>query len=145
VAEELLRALPVWPVLECESARAAEGGVQGGGEEARHGQMLREFQVAGRFAARSDWQADLGDFDREVDRAVRTIAFGDQGGAGADGEARRPTGEQGGRQACRPKASAVNFPSMTRRYRPPRGFLTIAQQGNLNRRKRREQRRKETG
>ena len=57
------------------------------------------------------------DFEREVDRDVRTIAFDDQGGAGADGEARRPIGEQGGRQACRHKASAVNFPSMTRRYR----------------------------
>jgi len=29
--------------LECESARAAEGGVQGGGEEARHGEVLRSF------------------------------------------------------------------------------------------------------
>jgi len=33
----------------------------------------------------------------------------------ADGEARRPIGEQDGRQAQRHKASAVNFPSMTRR------------------------------
>jgi hypothetical protein len=38
-----------------KSARAAEGGVQGGGEEARHGEVLRSFRVAGRFAARSDW------------------------------------------------------------------------------------------
>src|SRR5580700_12080574 len=57
-----------------------------------------------------------GDFEREVDRDIRTIALDDQGGAGADGEARRPIGEQGGRQARRHKASAVNFPSMTRRY-----------------------------
>ena len=98
-------------VQECESARAAEGGVQGGGEEARHGEVLRSFRVAGRFAARSDWQADLGDFEREVDRDVRTIALDDQGGAGADGEARRPIGEQGGRQARRHKASAVSFPA----------------------------------
>src|SRR5439155_10932483 len=90
VAEELLLALPDGRVLECGSARAAEGGVQGGGEEARHGEVLRSFRVAGRFAARSDWQADLGDFEREVDRDVRTIALDDQGGAGADGEARRP-------------------------------------------------------
>src|SRR6202035_2376054 len=116
VAEELLLALPDGRVLECESARAAEGGVQGGGEEARHGEVLRSFRVAGRFAARGDWQADLGDFEREVDRDVRTIALDDQGGAGADGEARRPVGKQGGRQARRHKASAVNFPSMTRRY-----------------------------
>src|SRR5262249_2404925 len=75
VAEELLRALPVWPGVECESTRAAEGSVQGGGEEARHGEMLRELQVAGRFAPRRDWQADLGDFERAVDRDVRTIAF----------------------------------------------------------------------
>jgi hypothetical protein len=34
-----------------------------------------------------------------VDRDVRTIALDDQGGAGADGEAKRPIGEQGGRQA----------------------------------------------
>ncbi len=47
----------------------------------------------------------------EVDRDVRTIALDDQGGAGADGEARRPIGEQGGRQARRHKASAVNFRS----------------------------------
>src|SRR6516164_5951336 len=117
VAEELLLALPDGRVLECESARAAEGGVQGGGEEARHGEVLRSFRVAGRFAARSDWQADLGDFEREVDQDVRTIALDNQGGAGADGEAGRPVGEQGGRQARRHKASAVNFPSMTRRYR----------------------------
>src|SRR6267154_585696 len=87
VAEELLLALPDGRVLECESARAAEGGVQGGGEEARHGEVLRSFRLAGRFAARSDWQADLGDFEQEVDRDVRTIALDDQGGAGADGEA----------------------------------------------------------
>jgi hypothetical protein len=77
------------------------------GEEARHGEVLRSFRVAGGFAARSDWQVDLGDFKREVDRDVRTIALDDQGGAGADGEARRPIGEQGGRQARRHKASAV--------------------------------------
>src|SRR5580693_7634059 len=117
VAEELLLALPDGRVLECKSARAAEGSVQGGGEEARHGEVLRSFRVARRFAARSDWQADLGDFEREVDRDVRTIALDDQGGAGADGEARRPIDEQGGRQARRHKASTVNFPSMTRRYR----------------------------
>src|SRR5882672_3217133 len=115
VAEELLLALPDGRVLESESARAAEGGVQGGGEEARHGEVLRSFRVAGRFAARSDWQADLGDFEREVDRDVRTIALDDQGGAGAEVEAKRPIDEQGGRQARRHKASAVNFPSMTRR------------------------------
>jgi hypothetical protein len=68
--------------------------------------VLRSFRVAGRFAARSDWQADLGDFEREVDRDVRAIALDDQGGAGADGEARRPIGEQGGRQTRRHKASA---------------------------------------
>src|SRR5262249_53330138 len=92
----LLLALPDGRVLGCESARAAEGGVQGGGEEARHGEVLRSFRVAGRFAARSDWQADRGDFEREVDRALRTIAFDDQGGAGADDEARRPIGAQCG-------------------------------------------------
>src|SRR5882724_9299933 len=91
LTEELLRALPVWPVPECESARAVEGGVQGGGEEARHGEVLRSFRVAGRFAARSDWQADLRDFEREVDRDVRTIALDDQGGAGAEVDAGCPT------------------------------------------------------
>ena len=112
VAEELLLALPDGSVLECESTRAVEGGVQGDGEEARHGEVLRSFRVAGRFAARSDWQADLGDFEREVDRDVRTIALDDQGGAGAEGEARLPVGKQGGRQARRTKASAVKFPDM---------------------------------
>ena len=77
--------------------------------------MLRSFRVAGLLAARSDWQADLGDFEREVDRDVRTIALDEPSGAGADGEARRPIGEQDGRQAQQHKASAVNFPSMTRR------------------------------
>src|SRR5215471_15869060 len=108
VAEELLLALPDGRVLECESARAAEAGVQSGGEEARYGEVLRSFRVAGRFAARSDWQADLGDFGREVDRDVRTIALDDQGGAGADGEAKRPLGGQGGGQERRKKATAVN-------------------------------------
>src|SRR6516225_7006747 len=64
--------------------------------------------------------------DREVDRDVRTIALDDQGGAGADGEARRPIGEQGGRQARRHKASAVNFPSMTRRYRATTFSIAVA-------------------
>jgi len=50
-----------------------------------HSNNLRSFQVAGRFAPRSDWQADLGDFEREMDRDVRTIAFNDQGGAGRFG------------------------------------------------------------
>src|SRR3979490_243145 len=103
VAEELLLALPDGRILECESARAAEGGVQGGGEEARHGEVLHSFRVAGRFAARSDWQADLSDFEREMDRDVRTIALDDQGGTGAEGEGGRPIGEQGGRQARRRK------------------------------------------
>ena len=35
--------LPDGRVLECESARAAEGGVQGRGEQARHGEVLRSF------------------------------------------------------------------------------------------------------
>src|SRR5580693_10785901 len=87
IAEELLLALSDGRVLECESARAAEGGVCGGGEEARHGEVLRSFRVAGRFAARSDWPADLGDFKREVERDVRTIALDDQGGPSADNEA----------------------------------------------------------
>src|SRR5215813_8608200 len=111
VAEELLLAVPDGRVLEYESAQTAEGGVHGGGEETRHGEVLRSFRVAGRFAARSDWQADLRDFEREVDRDVRTIALDDQGWASADGEARRPIGEQSGHQARRHKASAVNFPA----------------------------------
>src|SRR5258708_21092790 len=110
VAEELLFALPDGRVLECESARATEGGVQGGGEEARHGKVLRSFRVAGRFAARSDWQADLADFEREMDRDVRTIALDDQGGTGAEGEASH---HQRARWA--PSAStqsvSVNFPN----------------------------------
>src|SRR5208283_3899572 len=122
VAKELLLALPDGRVLECESARAVEGGV----EEARHGRVLRSFQVAGRFAAPSDRQADLGDFEREVDRDVRTNALEDQGGAGEDGEARRPIGEQGGRQARRHKASAVNLSSMTRRYRATTFSIAVA-------------------
>ena len=93
-------------------ARAAEGRVQGGGEEARHGEVLRSFRVARRFAAPSDWQADLGDFEREVDRDVRTIAIEDQGWAGSEDEeceAKRPI-KQGGRQTRQHKASAVNLP-----------------------------------
>src|SRR4051812_698924 len=101
VAEELLFALPDGRVLECESARGAEGGVPGGGEEARYGEVLRPLRGAGRFTARSDWQADLGDFERAVDRDVRTIALADQGG--------RQIGEQGGRQARRREAPAVTF------------------------------------
>src|SRR5262249_17072042 len=93
----------------CWSTRPAESGVQGGGEEARHGEMLRSFRVVGRLAARSDWQADLSNFEREVDRDIRTIAHNDQGRAGADGEARYFIREQRGRQASRHKASAVNF------------------------------------
>src|SRR5262249_21374220 len=87
VAEELLLALPDGRVLGFESARAVEDGVQGSGQEARHGEVLRSFRVAGRFAARSDRQTDLGHFEREVDRDIRTIALEDQSRAGADGEA----------------------------------------------------------
>ncbi len=50
-------------VLQSELTGAVEGGVQSGGEEAGHGEMLRSFRVAGRFAAGSDWHADLGDFE----------------------------------------------------------------------------------
>jgi hypothetical protein len=60
---------------------------------------VRQFRVAGRFAARSDWHSDLGVFERAVDRDARLIAFDDQGEAGQEGEARRPIGEQGGCQA----------------------------------------------
>jgi hypothetical protein len=49
VAEELLLAVPDGRVLEREAARAVEGGVQGGGEEARYGEVLRPFRVARRF------------------------------------------------------------------------------------------------
>src|SRR5215510_11131978 len=117
VAEKLLLALPDGRVLECESARAAEGGVQGGGEEARHGGSVAFISSRRTICRSKRLAADLGVFEREVDRDVRTIALDDQGGAGADGEARCPIGEQGGRQARRHEASAVNFPSMTRRYR----------------------------
>jgi len=131
VAEELLLALLVWRVLECGSARAVEGGVQGGREEARYGEVVRSFRVTGRFAARSDWQADLGDLEREVDRDVRTITLEDQGRTGADGEATRSVvepligeqeggepfvSEQGGRQARRHKASATLVTVAPSRY-----------------------------
>ena len=86
-----------WSARQLEQLKAA---FKAAGEEARHGEVLRSFRVAGRFAARRDWQADLGDFEREVDRDVRTIALDDQGGPGAGGEARRPMGEQGGRQGA---------------------------------------------
>src|ERR1700746_2602730 len=39
-----------------------------------------------------------------------------QGGDGKMGKAGPPPGDKGGRQAHRHKASAVNFPSMPRRY-----------------------------
>jgi hypothetical protein len=109
------------------------GGVQGGGEEARHGEMLRKFQVAGRFAARSDWQTDLGDFERGVDRNVRTIAFEDQGGA--ESEATRTIGEQGGRQARQHKASTVNFTTMIRRTGKPAAGFYAERSTSLVRRK----------
>ena len=102
-----------WSPSQLEQLKAA---FKAEGRKLDMGEVLRSFRVAGRFAARSDWQADLGDFEREVDRDVRTIALDDQSGAGAVGEARRPIGEQGSRQARRHKASGVNFPSMTRRY-----------------------------
>src|SRR5262249_19120520 len=117
VAEELLLALPHGSVLECESSRATEEGVPGGGKEAPYGRMLRSFQNAGRFAAGRDWQADRGDFEREVDRDVRTITPEDQGGPSEGGEARRFIGEESGLQARRHKASAVNFPGLTRQCR----------------------------
>ena len=79
-----------WSASQLEQLKAA---FKAAGKKLDMGGVLRSFQVAGRFAARSDWQADLGDFEREVDRDVRTIALDDQGGAGADGEARRPIGE----------------------------------------------------
>jgi hypothetical protein len=53
VAEELLLALPDGRVLECESARAAEGGVQGGGEEARHGKCWQATDAAALTAPRN--------------------------------------------------------------------------------------------
>src|SRR6267154_733455 len=116
VAEELLLALPDGRVLECESARAAEGGVQGGGEEARHGEVLRSFRVAGRFAARSDWQADLGDFEREVDRDVRTIALNDQGGGRRRWRSKAPHRRARWPPSASTQSVGGKLPSMTRRY-----------------------------
>src|SRR5262249_18771693 len=114
VAEKLLLILFDGRLLERESARAVESGVQGGRQKARHGQMLLSLRVAGRPAAPCDWQADLGDFEREVDRDVRTNALNDQGGAGAEGEAREPIGEQSGHQTLRHKTSAVRLPNIAR-------------------------------
>jgi len=78
--------------------------------------MTGEPRKKGELAARIDWHANLGDFERAVDRVLRTIAFEYRSGAGADGEARLPIGEQGCRQPRRHKASTVNLPSRTRRY-----------------------------
>jgi len=49
--------------------------------------QLQQLKVAFKAAGKK-----LGNFEREVDRDVRTITLDDQGGAGADGEARRPIG-----------------------------------------------------
>jgi hypothetical protein len=59
------------------------------GQEARHGGSVVFILSRRTIAARSHWQADLSDFKREVDRDVRTITLDDQGGAGAEGKARR--------------------------------------------------------
>ena len=69
-------------------------------------EVLRPFRDAGRPAARSDRQADLGDLEREVDRDLRTVAPDDQGGSGEEGEGERP-GEQGRLQARQHEASAA--------------------------------------
>jgi hypothetical protein len=102
-----------WSASQLEQLKAA---FKAAGKKLDMGKCCVHFQ-SGRFAARSDWQADLGDFQREVDRDVRTIALDDQGGAGAEGEAKRLIGEQGGHHARRHKASPVDVPSITRRYR----------------------------
>ncbi len=101
-----------WSASQLEQLRAA---FKAAGKKLDMGKCCVHFRVAGRFAARSNWQADLGYFEREVDRDVRTVALDDQGRAGEDGEARPRIGEQSGRQARRHNASAVNFPIMTRR------------------------------
>ena len=103
-----------WSARQFEQLKAA---FKAAGKKLGHGEVLRSFQVAGRFAARTDWQADRGDFERRMDRDVRTIALDDQGGAGAQGEGGCPIREQGGRQTRRYKASAVSFPSLIRRFR----------------------------
>ena len=82
-----------WSANQLEQLKAA---FKAAGKKLDMGKCCVHFASAGRFAARSDWQANLGDFEREVDRDVRTIALDDQGGPSADGEAGRPIGEQGG-------------------------------------------------
>src|SRR5215471_21780113 len=86
-----------WSASQLKRLKAA-------GKKLDMGKCCVHFRIAGRFAARTDWQADLGDFEREVDRDVRTIALADQGGAGAESEARRRIGGQAGSQARRRKA-----------------------------------------
>jgi hypothetical protein len=56
--------------------------------------QLEELKAAFKAAGKKLY---IGDFEREVDRDVRTIALDDQGRASEDGEARRPIGGQGGR------------------------------------------------
>jgi hypothetical protein len=91
------------------ASRAAKGSVQGDGEKARHGEVVRSFRVAGRFAARSDCKlisAISSEKWIETYEQSRLMTK-----AGADDEARHPLGEQGGRQARRHKASAETFPA----------------------------------
>jgi hypothetical protein len=112
-----------WSASQLEQLKAA---FKAAGKKLDMGKCCVHFESPDDLPLEAIGKLISGDFEREVDRDVRTIALDDQGGAGADGEARHRIGEQGGRQARRHKASAVNFPSMTRRYRATTFSIAVA-------------------
>ena len=77
-----------WSASQLEQLKAA---FKSAGKKLDMGKCCVHFESPDDLPLEGDWQADLGDFERAVDRDVRTIALDDQGGAGADGEARRAT------------------------------------------------------
>src|SRR5215470_5719108 len=105
------------PRSACQSLRAANR------PATRNERNTSPCRVAGRFAARSDWQADLGDFEREVDRDVRTIALEDQGGAEDPGSKSEP--------GARAEIRKERGPTYQKTERGARGFLIFCGDGTL--------------
>ncbi len=105
-----------WSASQLEQLKAA---FKGAGKKLDMGKCCVHFESPDDLPLEAIGKLISAISSEQVDRDVRTIALEDQGRAGADGEARRPIGEQGGRQARRHKASAVDFP-----MRPGQGLST---------------------
>ena len=95
-----------WSASQLEQLKAA---FEAAGKKLDMGKCCVHFESPDDLPPTAIWQADLGNFERGVDRDVRTIALGPRRGrhrGRSKGRARRPPG-------ATTQRSALNFPGRT--------------------------------